>query len=167
MTDLKTARMLTRYNAWADRVMFDAVAALPPEEPAKERTTLFKTMIGTLNHNLVVDLIWQAHLEGREHGFKARNAVVHAELGDLRRAQLTLDDWFVAWSDAQTAGTLDECVNFSFISGHQSTMSRGDMLLHIVTHTSYHRGWVAEMFFQVPARPPQMDISVYLGEAKA
>jgi uncharacterized damage-inducible protein DinB len=46
-------------------------------------------------------------------------------------------------------------------------MSRGDMLLHIVTHTSYHRGWVAEMFFQVPARPPQMDISVYLGEAKA
>ena len=28
--DAKTARMLTRYNAWANKLMFDAVAALPP-----------------------------------------------------------------------------------------------------------------------------------------
>jgi uncharacterized damage-inducible protein DinB len=164
MTDLKTARMLTRYNKWADRVMFSAVAALPADEPAKERKTLFKTMIGTLNHNLVVGLIWQAHLEGRDHGFKARNVVVHSSLDELREAQDTLNDWFIAWSDAQTAQTLAEPVNFSFISGTKSVMSRGDMMLHVVTHTGYHRGWVANMFFEVPARPPQMDLSVYLGE---
>jgi uncharacterized damage-inducible protein DinB len=166
MTDLRTARMLARYNDWADRVMFTAVAALPPDEPAKERKTLFKTMIGTLNHNLVVDLIWQAHMEGREHGFKARNVVVHAGLDELRQAQEKLNAELTAWSDAQTAESLAESVSFSFISGHKSTMSRGDMFLHIVTHTSYHRGWVANMFFEVPARPPQMDLSVYLGEAK-
>jgi uncharacterized damage-inducible protein DinB len=166
MTDLRTARMLTRYNQWADRVIFKGVAALPPGEPEKERTTLFKTMVGTLNHNYVVDLIWQAHIEGREHGFKARNVVVHAALEDLRQAQEKLDAWFIEWSDAQTAASLEERVNFSFISGHKSAMSRGDMLLHIITHTSYHRGWVANMFFEVPARPPQPDLSVYLGEAK-
>src|SRR3954467_9374708 len=117
MTDLKTAKMLARYNAWADKVMFEAVAKLPPEEPAKERRTLFKNMIGTLNHNLVVDLIWQAHLQGREHGFKARNTLVHAELGALRAAQDDLNTWFVAWTDQQTAESLAQDVNFNFISG--------------------------------------------------
>jgi hypothetical protein len=32
-------------------------------------------MIGTLNHIYVVDLIWQAHLERRDHGFKVRNVL--------------------------------------------------------------------------------------------
>ena len=87
MLNTKTARMLAHYKAWADRMMFDGVAALPPGEAAKERKTLFKTMIGTLNHIYVVDLIWQAHLERRDHGFKARNVLVHPDLAALRAAR--------------------------------------------------------------------------------
>jgi uncharacterized damage-inducible protein DinB len=41
---------------------------------ARERPTLFKSIIGTLNHSYVVDLIWQAHLEGRAHGFTRQRA---------------------------------------------------------------------------------------------
>jgi len=68
----RTARMLARYNAWANRLIFDAVAALPPGEATRERKSLFKNMVHTLNHNYVIDRIWQAHLEGREHGYAAR-----------------------------------------------------------------------------------------------
>jgi uncharacterized damage-inducible protein DinB len=46
-------------------------------------------------------------------------------------------------------------------------MTRGEMLLHVVTHTSYHRGFAADLFFQVPARPPTMDLPVYLREKGA
>lgn len=162
MTDLRTARMLARYKAWADAVMFDSVAALPPGEAAKERHTLFKSMIGTLNHNLVVDLIWQAHLQRRDHGFTARNLVLHPELDRLRDAQREINSWFVRWADEQTDASLDERLSFTFISGNKGMMTRGEMLLHVVTHTNYHRGWVAEMFFDVPARPPAMDLPVYL-----
>jgi uncharacterized damage-inducible protein DinB len=41
-------------------------------------------------------------------------------------------------------------------------MTAGEMMLHVVTHKSYHRGWAAEMFFQVPTRPPAMDLPVFL-----
>jgi uncharacterized damage-inducible protein DinB len=165
MVDLRTARMLARYNAWADEQIFDAVAALPPGEAEKTRTTLFKSMIGTLNHNYVVDLIWQAHIEGRPHGFKARNVVVHAELAALRQAQRAFDQWLIDWADAQSAASLDEIVDFTFISGRTGRVSRGDMLLHIVNHTTYHRGWVAEMFFEVPAKAPAGDLPDFLLEA--
>jgi uncharacterized damage-inducible protein DinB len=162
MNDTKTTRMLARYKAWADDRILAATAALPPGEAAKQRQTLFKTMIGTLNHNYVVDLIWQSHLQGRPHGFTARNMVLHAEIEALREAQARLNGWYVEWADAQTPDTLAERLSFKFISGKPGVMSRGDMLLHVVTHTAYHRGWVAEMFFEVPAKAPDTDLPVYL-----
>ena len=72
--DVATATMLARYRAWGDKI-YDSVAALPPGEAEKPHRTRFKTIIGTLNHNLLIDLVWQAHIEGRDHGFKARNLV--------------------------------------------------------------------------------------------
>jgi uncharacterized damage-inducible protein DinB len=78
------ARTLTRYNNWANQLIFEAVAALPEGEATKPRASLFKSMVHTLNHNYVIDLIWQAHLEGREHGFTARNTPGHPPLGELR-----------------------------------------------------------------------------------
>ena len=160
--DLKSARQFAQYRMWADQLTFDAVAALPPGEATKERPTLFKTMIGTLNHNYVVDLIWRAHLEGRDHGFEARNLVLHEGLPDLWRAQQAINQWYIDWSDRESASSLEEIVRFRFIGGERGAMSRGDILLHVVNHATYHRGWVAEMFFQVPARNPTTDLPVYL-----
>lgn len=164
MITTRTARMLTRYNAWADRMIFDAVAALPEGEAGKERKSLFKNMIHTLNHNCVIDCIWQAHLEGREHGYTARNTPDHPPLDELRRQQQAVDDWYIAWSDALSDAALDEKVNFTLIGGNQGVMTRGEILLHIVNHTTYHRGFVADLFYQVPARPPTTDLPVFLRE---
>ena len=160
----RTARMLARYNAWANQLMFDAVAALPEGEAVKERPSLFRNMVQTLTHNYVIDLIWQAHLEGRDHGFGARNVVLHPELSDLWAAQQVVNQWYIDWSDRQLKETLAEVVNFTFIGGEKSAMSRADILLHVVNHATYHRGWVAEMFFQVPARNPATDLPVFLGK---
>jgi uncharacterized damage-inducible protein DinB len=162
--DTSTARLFAQYRFWADRLTYDAVAALPPGEAAKPRPTLFKSMIGTLNHNYLIDLIWQAHLEGRDHGFAARNLVLHAELPALFAAQQAMNRWFIDWSAAQSDASLAETLRFRFIGGAAGAMTRGAILLHVVNHATYHRGWIAEMFFQVPARNPTTDLPVFLGE---
>jgi uncharacterized damage-inducible protein DinB len=164
MVTTRTARMLTRYNAWADKLVFDAVAALPDGEAVKERKSLFKNMVHTLNHLYVIDLIWQAHLEGRDHGFTARNTTQYPPLAELWRAQQAVDQWYIDWSDAQSDATLDEQVSFTLIGGNPGVMTRGEILLHVVNHTTYHRGFVADQFYQVPARPPTTDLPVYLRE---
>jgi uncharacterized damage-inducible protein DinB len=158
----QTVRMLTRYNAWANGLIFDAVAALPAGEPTKERRTLFGNMVGTLNHLYTVDVIWRAHLEGRAHGIPALKTVLHPEFADLRRAQAEMDAWYVAYGDALSEAGLSGTVDFTLIGGNAGTMRRGDILLHVVNHTSYHRGWVADMFFEVPAHPPTTDLPVFL-----
>jgi uncharacterized damage-inducible protein DinB len=164
--DASTARLLARYRAWADKLTYESVASLPDGEAQKPRPTLFKTIIGTLNHNYVVDLIWQAHLEGREHGFKARNLILHADLADLWAAQQRQNAWWIDWSGAQTDVSLGETVHFRFVGGEAGAMTRGAILLHVVDHATYHRGWVADLFFQVPARSPTTDLPVFLQEER-
>jgi uncharacterized damage-inducible protein DinB len=166
MMTSRNARMLTRYNAWADRVMFDAVAALPPGEAVKERQSLFRNIVHTLNHIYVIDRIWQAHLEGREHGYAARNTPGHPPLDELWRMQIEIDDWYIRWSDALTGAALEEKVRFTLIGGNEGEMTRGEILLHVVNHTSYHRGFVADLMYQVPVRAPPTDLSVFLREAR-
>ena len=83
MINVRTATMLAHYKQWVDQRLFESLASLPPDEVGKERQTLCKSIIGTLNHIYMIDCIWQAHLEHREHGYKTRLEVPHPELDDL------------------------------------------------------------------------------------
>jgi uncharacterized damage-inducible protein DinB len=156
------ARTLTRYNAWANERIFEAVAALPEGEATKPRASVFKNMVHTLNHNYVIDRIFQAHLEGRSHGYSARNTPDHPALAELWRAQREIDRWYIETFDALDAVRLGEQVHFTFVGGGEGLMTRGEILQHIVNHTSYHRGFVAQMIYDTPARPPTTDLTVYL-----
>src|SRR5207237_10345491 len=71
MLSTQTADLLARYRAWADVLAYRAVEGVPAGEGTKLRSTEFNSIIGTLNHIYVVDRIWQAHIEGRDHGFRS------------------------------------------------------------------------------------------------
>ena len=154
--------MLARYNAWANKLIFDAVAALPEGEAVKPRPSVFRNMVHTLNHNYVIDRIFQAHLEGRPHGYGARNTAEHPPLAELWRAQQEIDRWYMEWTERASDDSLDQRIQFGFVGGGEGAMTRREILQHLVNHTSYHRGFVAQMMYDIPVRPPVTDITVYL-----
>jgi uncharacterized damage-inducible protein DinB len=162
-----TTRTLVRYNAWANALMFKAVAGLPPGEATKERPSLFKNMIHTLNHNYIVATIWRAHLEGRPHGLTARNTPDHPPLDELWRIQQAMDAWYIDFGASVSEVALRQPINFTLIGGAQGVMTADEILLHVVNHTTYHHGYVADMFYQVPACPPTTDLPVFLRENPA
>jgi uncharacterized damage-inducible protein DinB len=164
MMDTATATMLATYNGWADDVLFAAMARLPREHIYRPTKTLFGSMIGTLNHNYQVDVIWRSNILGEEHGFSDRRKVLHPEFADLVAAQREMNRWFIDWARQQSPGTLKERVRFRFVSGKHAEMEKGSMLLHVINHKTYHRGWVSEMFFEAGATPPETDLSVFLME---
>jgi uncharacterized damage-inducible protein DinB len=98
MSELDTARLLTRYNAWANDAIFEAVARLPEGEALKPRQSLFSNMVMTLHHNYIIDRIFQAHLEGRDHGYSARSSPDYPPLDELWQAQRAVDHWYIEWS---------------------------------------------------------------------
>lgn len=58
--------------------------------------------------------------------------------------------------------TMPVAVRFTLIGGKRSAMRRSEIVLHVINHTSYHHGFVADMFYQIPARPPLTDLPVFL-----
>jgi len=164
MMTSETAVMLARYSDWADQVLFDAMTLLPEGAIYQPSGTLFKSMIGTLNHNLVVDLIWRAHLCGEQHGFSTRRDVLYPQFEELVVQQRKINQWYLDWAGSQTEEQFNERLAFNFVTGQPGNMTRGEMFLHIINHKTYHRGWVSQMFFDAGAKPPQTDLCVYLCE---
>jgi uncharacterized damage-inducible protein DinB len=156
------ARMFTRYKAWADEITFTSVAALPDGEATRPRATLFRTIVHTLDHIYIVDRIFQAHLERRDHGYTARTTPTAPPLDELRRTQAELDRWFIDRYDALSERELGEMIEFQFVGGGPGAMTRGEILLHLVNHGTYHRGFVSDMMNQVKVNPPPSDLTVYL-----
>jgi len=157
-----TLKMLVRYKHWANGLTFDNVMALPQEEALRQRPTRFGNMVHTLNHVYVVDDIFRHHLQGRKHGYTARNTEQTPAVGDLWRAVQEMDRWYIDLVDTWSDEDLATVVHFEFVGGGQGAMTREQIVLHVVNHGSYHRGFVGDMMYQVPLTPPSNDLPVFL-----
>lgn len=153
---------LTRYKAWADEVFLSVIAGLPESELVAPRPIYFGSLIRTLNHSYSMDVVWQSHLLGKPHGLTTRNPASHPAIHDLIASQHQIDKWYVNYADSLSHDQLDEIVEFEFIGGGTGAMSRQDIILHVVNHTTYHRGHVADMLYHLDVFPPTTDLPVFL-----
>jgi len=167
MSSMRNIRMLARYTAWANTRLYETLSSMPDAAEVFARRSGSGSMASILGHAYVVDLIWKGHLEALPHGFASRTMQQAMNLPTLRDAQATSDRWYVDYSDGLSESGHDEPVRFQFVDGGAGCMTRGDMLLHVVNHKTYHRGYVADLLYQRGARPPVMDLPVYLRDMDA
>jgi uncharacterized damage-inducible protein DinB len=156
------AQVLTRYKAWADDRFLSVVSAVPASELVAPRPIFFGSLIRTLNHSYAMDYVWQCHLLGKPHGLTTRNPEHCPDMQQLAALQRDIDDWYVDYANTISESALDEIVVFEFIGGGEGTMSRRDILLHVVNHTTYHRGHAADILYHLNIFPPTTDLPVFL-----
>lgn len=157
---------LLRYKTWANRIAFESVMAIPEAEALKPRMTVFGNMVRTLNHVYVVDDIFRHHLTGRRHAYAARNTVETPSLADLWTATQAMDAWYLAQVRGWTAEELGRRVPFEFVGGGAGVMTQEEIILHLVNHATYHRGFIGDMLKQVPYDWPANDLTVFLREER-
>ena len=162
MSSLGHLKTLAHYKAWANRRLYQSLSELPGEELVARRQIVFGSILRTLNHVYAMDLVWQAHLEGKPHNFTTRNPEPCPEFPELRDTQKQIDDWYISYVDDLRPEAGDVPVDFTFIGGGPGSMTRCDIVLHVVNHTTYHRGHIADMIYQIPAEPPTTDLPVFL-----
>ncbi len=161
------ARTLTRYKAWADDVFLSVVSTLSAAQLTAPQPIFFGSLIRTINHSFAMDYVWQSHLLGRPHGLTSRNPEHCPGMEELAAAQRDIDAWYVSYAGSIADSALGEIVEFEFIGGGRGALSRGDILLHVVNHTTYHRGHAADILYQFGIVPPTTDLPVFLRERSA
>lgn len=154
--------LLARYNQWANTVIYDMVAGLPAAEITKLREMTFCNLLHTLGHNYAVGAIFRGHLERRHHGFTARRIPDTTTFAELHAMQQDLDAWYAAWVESVQEAVSDEPIRFQFVDGGDGVMTGREMLLHVVNHTTFHRGFAVETLRRMSTAVPATDLTVYL-----
>lgn len=159
---MNDVQRLTRYKAWADALFLSAVATVPEAARTAPRPIVFGSLIRTLNHAYAMDYVWQCPLLGKPHGLTTRNPDDCPPLATLRDQQGRIDAWYVEYADSLGDDALDEVVAFDFIGGGNGRMARRDIVLHVVNHTTYHRGHAADILYHLGVFPPTTDYPVFI-----
>ena len=151
---MNTLSALFAQKAWATHELFNALAELPAAAASAHANALH-TALRTLNHIHVVDQIFRAHLRGESHGYTATNTEHTPTVEALHFAQAEVDAWFEAHVKALQPAQLAERLHFRFTDGDTGLMSREEMLAHVITHGSYHRGNVGQVLKSIGVAPPR------------
>ncbi len=147
----KILSSLFAQKAWANRELFDVLASVSPNDHSDR----LHTAIRTLNHIYVVDRIFRAHLLGEPQGYTATNTTETPGLGELHFAVAETDIWYEGYVVTLDEKALGESLVFRFTDGDSGTMTREEMLFHVLSHGSYHRGNVGQVLKDIAVAPPR------------
>lgn len=147
----KILASLFAQKAWSSRELFDVVASVS----ATEHADPLHAAIRMLNHIYVVDRIFRAHLLNEKHGYTATNTLETPALGELHFAVTETDIWFEDYVSELGNHELEQSVVFQFTDGDAGTMTREEMLFHVLTHGSDHRGNVGQILKGISVVPPR------------
>jgi uncharacterized damage-inducible protein DinB len=53
-------------------------------------------------------------------------------------------------------------MRFESLEGARSAMARGDILMHVVNHSTYHRGHITGMLYGLGDAPPATDMPAFM-----
>jgi len=146
---------------WADRGLYAAVGQ-NFDRLSKEDAFL---LLRVLDHIHTVDRIFQHHLQGLPHTFTAPRSETMPELQALADSAREVDDWYAAYLRGLTENDFEQVLDFAFTSGKPARMTRGEIILHVCLHGTYHRG-NAGALLQLRGLTPSRDaITDFLEEA--
>jgi len=121
---------------WADRGLYDVVSQNFDRLPNEDASILLRI----LDHIHVVDRIFQHHLQGLPHTFKEPRSEKLPELLTLSYSVREVDDWYASYVGNLLTSDFDKPVEFVFTNGTAARMQRGEIILHVCLHGTYHRG---------------------------
>lgn len=146
---------------WADRGLYDAVnrnfGRLTSEDAS--------LMLRILDHIHVVDRIFQHHLQGLPHAFRAPRSEEVPEFQVLADSAREVDDWYASYVGNLAESDLEQPVDFVFTSGKRARMRRSEMLLHVCLHGTYHRGNAGALLQLKGITPSRDSITDFLERA--
>ena len=148
---------LFAYNAWAHRIIFDALAALPAEEYARDLKSSFGGIQGTLAHIVWAEQLWLHRWVGRPNPEVAQGNDLRS-LAEVRSRWEQVERERAAFVGGLSEARLDETRVVKPSSGGEYVHTFRQMFRHFVNHSSYHRGQIVVFLRQLGHAAPNTDL---------
>lgn len=152
------------FNEWANARTFGAIETLTPEEMTKNLGASFPTILGTAAHMAGAEWIWLRRWKG-ENPMAMPEWVSARAILDVRARLAAVEVERAVWLATLTDADLDRRVTFTAFNGKTHSQAFDPMFMHVVNHSTYHRGQIAAMMRQVGATPVGTDLIAYARES--
>ena len=150
------------YNAWANRRLFEAAAALSDDDYRADRGVFFRSMHGTLNHLLVTDRIWMQLFTGAGEAPDRLDAILFDDFEALRGAREAEDRRIVDWVGSLDAARLAGTIRYRRVSSpDEFEQPLAPALDHWFNHQTHHRGQAHAVLTGLGRAAPELDLLYY------
>ena len=176
MVTYEYMRQMADYNRWMNEKVYAAASRLPAQELAAERGAFFGSVMGTLNHLMVADLIWLKRftrlpaattaLEGLR-GIETPTALdqpLYTDFARLRERRVWLDGVIVAWANALQAEHLEQVLEYTNTRGQLFRKRFAGVAMHFFNHQTHHRGQVTTLLSQAGVDVGETDLRALLAD---
>jgi len=154
--------LLANFNAWANTKIIFSCKELDDAEYKKDRKAFFSSIHGTLNHLLVVDRAFIAHIEGKDHGLKSLDQILYENLFQLEEARIKEDKRLVDLVNNLSEENIYKEITYNGFEAGKTTHTINTILITLFNHQTHHRGQIHNMLSQAGIKPPQIDIPDFI-----
>jgi uncharacterized damage-inducible protein DinB len=160
---IQAIRDLFEYNRWAHARLQEVLGGLTPEQLTARVPSSFPSILATYAHIVAAEWIWLRRWRG-ESPTVFPEWLEAPSLPDLRERLRQIEADRTAWLDSLTDEAIERALDYRTLDGTPFRNRVSDLLLHVVNHTSYHRGQVVTMLHHVGAAAVATDFVLYQRE---
>ncbi len=145
------------YNRDLNRQVYGVCGELSGEQLGRDRGAFFHSILGTLNHILVGDIVWLKRFSMGTAGLerldsveqpRSLDAILYGEFCELQAHRVWLDDLICDWVGELGSADLKIVLDYCNMKGVGARRSLGDLLCHFFNHQTHHRGQVTTLLSQ-------------------
>ncbi len=154
------------YTIWANRVLLDLCAALTGDELSCNLGASHSSLIRTLRHIYDAERSWTHNLIS--NSIPSLAEIEAAGASDQSRPDPTFESlqqpWLRVWEEARewiaplSEDDLARELSFRQRDGTDIQLARWRLLLHMVNHSTLHRGQILTMLRALGKQPPNVDL---------
>ena len=164
MNGLLHFQYFSNYNKRLNDQIFLAACQLSNEELSADKGAFFNSILGSLNHILVGDLLWLNRFLAASHErpcFKSLrrltsfpkpamlNDILYDDFSELHNARIDLDEIIHQWlHHDMTEAQLSSDLSYTNMKGETASRNLAELLSHLFNHQTHHRGQVTTLLSQ-------------------
>jgi uncharacterized damage-inducible protein DinB len=153
-------RWMAEYNQNLNERVYATAAGLSAEQLSCDRAAFFGSILGTLNHLVVGDIVWLKRFAAHPVNFAllepvrsmlppvSLSQILQTNFGVLRAQRQALDWVICDWVEGLGPDDLDLVVDYQDMQGVPARRQLGSLLCHFFNHQTHHRGQVTTLLSQ-------------------
>lgn len=154
--------LMAKYNQRLNSQVYEVAKLIDKRELERDVGAFFKSILGTLNHILVGDIIWLSRFATHSATFASLarlssfpqperlDQILYADISDLFVARKEIDSILLNWvkADLENADCSRNLV-YHNTKGRKSSRNFGELVFHFFNHQTHHRGQVSVLLSQL------------------